>query len=195
MTITRMAKGIAYLVGTVLLTSISVALQTAMHTEGGLEENYFRSDLALFLIAATVMGIGVYSWISYTRRHKEHLPDSLFLTIIGLVLMMLTVFVVVSYGGMEGTFDKTGHTAVNLNIVLLSAMPLPFLIRAVILAVGAGRDNPAGRTGLLIACGMVAAAMVILAFTGGVMKLSDYDAGTAEENSSWRDDSYPEDEV
>ena len=74
-------------------------------------------------------------------------------------------------------------------------MPLPFLIRAVILAVGAGRENPAGRTGLLIACGMVAAAMVILVFTGGVMKLSDYDAGTAEENSSWRDESYPEDEV
>ena len=117
------------------------------------------------------------------------------MTIIGLVLMILTVFVVVSYGGMEGTFDKTGHTAVNLNIVLLSAMPLPFLIRAVILAVGAGRENPAGRTGLLIACGMVAAAMVILLFTGGVMKLSDYDASTAEENSSWRDDSYPEDEV
>ena len=111
MKITRLAKGIAYLVATVLVACISVAIQAAMHTEGGLEENYFRSDGVLFLIAATVLGVGVYSWLSYTRRHREHRMDSLFLVATGGTLMLLTVFVVVYYGGMEGSFDESGHTA------------------------------------------------------------------------------------
>ena len=185
MKITRLAKGIAYLVATVLVSCISVAMQAAMHTEGGLEENYFRSDGVLFLIAATVLGVGVYSWLSYTRRHREHRMDSLFLVATGGTLMLLTVFVVVYYGGMEGSFDESGHTAVNLNIALFSALPLPFLVRAVVLAVGAGRENPSGRTGLLIACGMVALALVILLFTGGLMKMTSYDAGAADSSTPW----------
>ena len=187
MKITRLAKGIAYLVGAVILTSISVAMQAAMHTEGSVEENYFRSDGVLFLLAATVLGIGVYSWLAYTRRHKEHQRDSLFLILTGLALMLLTIFVVVNYGGMEGTFDQSGHTAVNLNIVLLSALPLPFLIRAVVLAVGAGEENASGRKGLLIACGMVTAALLLLMFTGGLMKMTSYDPGTTESSDSWEE--------
>lgn len=111
--------------------------------------------------------------------------DSLFLVATGGTLMLLTVFVVVYYGGMEGSFDESGHTAVNLNIALFSALPLPFLVRAVVLAVGAGRENPSGRTGLLIACGMVALALVILLFTGGLMKMTSYDAGAADSSTPW----------
>lgn len=141
MKITRLAKGIAYLVATVLVACISVAMQAAMHTEGGLEENYFRSDGVLFLIAATVLGVGVYSWLSYTRRHREHRMDSLFLVATGGTLMLLTVFVVVYYGGMEGSFDESGHTAVNLNIAAV------FRAAAAIFSPGggAGRGRPAGR--------------------------------------------------
>ena len=54
-----------------------------------------------------------------------------------------------------------------------------------VLAVGAGRENPSGRTGLLIACGMVALALVILLFTGGLMKMTSYDAGAADSSTPW----------
>lgn len=175
MKLSRFAKGILYLAVTAVMAIISALLQGYMLSEGNLETGYFRSDLILFILAAVLMGIGAYSFLSYTRRHREHRADSLYLFLTGAALMVLTIVVFLQFGGMEGEFTESGYTAANVNIGVLSALPLPFLARAVYLAFTLREAGPGRRLGLLIACGAVALTLVVLAATGGLMRLVKYE--------------------
>lgn len=174
MKISKFAKSVAYLAAGGILLAVSLWFQFSLHGEDGLEAHYFQSDAYLFILAAAFMGVGAYSYMSYTRRMKEHRGDSLFLFVTGLVLMVLAVVAIVMYGGLEGSFDESGYTAANVNIVILTLTPLPCLVRGALLSLGAGREHPAGRLVVLIVTSVILLAMLVLAFSGNLMQMTQY---------------------
>lgn len=174
MKLTRFAKAILYILLTAVLLALSSVFQTAMHTEGKLEEHYFQSNSFLFIFAAVLLGSAVYAYLSYTRRHREHLSDNLILFAVGLALMVTVVTVVLSYGGLEGPFTESGYTAVNINIIVLSVLPLPFWIRAGVLAFSTREDSRIRRRIVQTGFFLLTAAVIVLAATGCMWRMERY---------------------
>lgn len=127
MKVTRFAKSIVYLVFTTGLFLLSVFFTTGIHNSEHLEQNYFRSTSYLFILAAVLIGGAIYSYQAYTRKYREHAWDSLLLLLTGLALMGTVLFIILYYGGLEGTFTESGYTAANVNIVVLAMLPRRFL--------------------------------------------------------------------
>ena len=69
-----------------------------------MEEAYVRSNVLLFLTAAVLLGVGVYSLMSYTRRHRQHVWDSVFFLVIGFALMNAAGLTIGNLCGVDGTF-------------------------------------------------------------------------------------------
>lgn len=174
MNISRFAKAVAYEALTALLLLVSVVFQAAMHREGGLEKAYSHSCLLLFATAALLLGIGVYSLMAYTRRHRQHILESVFFLAVGLALMIAVVAEIVLYGGLEGAFTESGYTAANLNIVLLAGLPVPFLIRSIILAFSTREALLGRRLGVQIGAAVLTAAMLVLFAAGKNLHLLQY---------------------
>lgn len=187
MNISRFAKCIVYEVVTALLLVIGVAFQAAMHKSGGLETSYFRSNGFLFLLAVTLIGTAVYSYLSYTRRHKQHRADSLFLLLTGLVLLLVALVIFFRFGGLERPFPEAGYTAANINIAVLTALPVPFLVRTFVLALSTREDKPAKRRGVQITALVLTAALVVLLATGQTLHMVRY---TGESNAAGSNSRY-----
>ncbi len=179
MNISRFAKSIAYLTGAALLLLLSVVFQIGMHSEAGPETSYFQSNTFLFVVAVACIGTGVYSYIGYVRRHREHALDSLFLLLVGLVFLIASILVFLNFGGLAGSFAEEGYTAVNINIVLLTVLPVPFLIRGMVLAFSTREDSRARRMGVQIAALLITAGLVLSLALGGMMRMMRYDASAA----------------
>lgn len=73
------------------------------------------------------MSVRGYTRISARSAASGHALDSLFLLLVGLVFLIARIVVFLLFGGLEGDFAEEGYTAVNINIVLLTALPVPFL--------------------------------------------------------------------
>ena len=174
MRITRFAKAIAYECLTALLILLSFALQNGLQQTEQLEAAYGRSNLFLFIAAAVLLGVGVYSLMSYTSRHREHILDSIFFIVVGVFYMAAAMIVFLTYGGLEGTFTQSGYTAANINLVLLSALPVPFWVRTVVLVFSTREKSVGRRAGVQIICGLLAAVLVGLALTGRYMHMLTY---------------------
>lgn len=137
MTLTRLVKVLAY------AAAAGLAICWALWTVGplyGAEEPvaaYLRSDLLLFIAACTLTGIGVYTWLAYTRRHREHLADSRFFLIFGAAVLLFTVGIVLRFGGLtQENFDPAKAAMINLNLMAAGALPIPLLVRTWILVPG-----------------------------------------------------------
>lgn len=167
MKITRFGKAVAYLVTSAVLFVISAVLMHDMHDTQTMAQVYLRSDFYLFILSAAFLGTALYSFVAYTRRHKEHRGDSLFLLILGIVTMVLTIFVVIKYGGINDEQMESALSAINFNLVFMAVIPFVFLIRAVFLACTSEKGRPA----LLICCGVLLLAMVIAVFAGGLLDM------------------------
>ncbi len=179
MNISRFAKSIAYLAATVLLLLLSMLFQAGMHSGTGPETSYFQSNTFLFIVSIACVGTGIYSYIGYVRRHREHALDSLFLLLVGLVFLIARIVVFLLFGGLEGDFAEEGYTAVNINIVLLTALPVPFLIRGLVLAFSTREDSRTRRLGVQVAALLIAAGLVLSLAFGGMMRMMRYDTSTA----------------
>ncbi|MCI8553878.1 MAG: hypothetical protein HFJ80_02900 [Clostridiales bacterium] len=174
MNISRLAKGIVYLLTAAVLILTAALLQSGMHNPSGPEEAYFRTVSYLFILAAVLLGTGVYSFFSYTRRKQQHRLDSLFLVITGGVIMLSAVLLLVNYGGLEVPFDEAGYQAANVTIFLTAALPLPFLARACVLAFSADAHRGTARLILRCACGALAAVLILLIAVGPLLRMVRY---------------------
>ena len=89
MNVSRFVKSLIYSGISVLFLILAVVLQSGIRTVGGLEEGYFRSVSYLFILAAVLAGIGLYSLMAYTRRrYPQFRSDSVFLLCVGAGLMI-----------------------------------------------------------------------------------------------------------
>lgn len=183
MNISRFAKCIVYEVVTALLLGIGVAFQTAMHNPGGPETAYFRSGTFLFLLAITLIGTAVYSFLSYTRRHRQHRADSLFWLLTGLAVMTVSLVVFFLFGGLERPFPETGYTAVNVNVAVLTVLPVPFLVRAFVLALSTREEQRAKRRGVQIAALALTVVLAVLLAAGQTLHMVRYTGESASSNS------------
>lgn len=175
MKFTRFAKAMLYLVLTVVLAGISVSFQLRMNNSASLVKAYFQSNLYFFVAACTLTGTGIYSYRAYTRRHREHGMDSLFLTVVGLVLLFFIVLMFFAFGGLGDEFQAAGHTAANLNAVALLALPVAFWARGFCLALSTkDKSRFKRRLAVLLAVG-VAVLIVVLVATGCLMKMTHYE--------------------
>lgn len=184
MNISRFGKAVAYLAATALLTVISVLLQLGMHREGGLESSYFQSNMVLFLAGAACTGTAVYSYRAYSRRHREHVWDSLFLLIVGLIYLIASVVMFFLFGGLGNEFSEGGYTAANINIVLLTVLPLPFLLRGIVLAVSTREASAARRFGAGLAALLVTLGFLLCVAMGGMMRMVRYIGEEPEQTPS-----------
>lgn len=135
MKITKCGKAVTYAVLTVFLTAFAMWIVSPLHNAADHVTAYWRSDILLFLTACSVLGVGVYSFVGYTRHRSAHRADSWFFIVTGAVLLVFSVAVILRFGGItEENFDTAAGAALNLNIGAASALPLPFLVRGWVLA-------------------------------------------------------------
>lgn len=172
----KLAKTLIYGVLSFLLMGLAVWIVAPMYNGEEIVTAYLRSDLLLFMSACGVLGVGVYSHFAYTKQHREHRRDTWFFVIVGALLLVVTVIVVVRYGGIsEQNFDEAANAAVNLNVMLAGALPLPFMIRTAVLAGGVPREKKISR---VIGWSVVAVAAVfyiVLIATGRLWNTIPYE--------------------
>lgn len=169
MKITKCTKAVVYAVAAACLTALAVWIADPLHGTTDLVAAYQRSDILLFSLACCVLGVGVYSFIGYTRRHPEHRVDSWFFMLIGAVMLVATVVLIVRFGGItEENFDTTANAAVNLNVGLAALVPLPFAVRSWILACTAGFSKRE-RTVALTAAAVPTVLYAVLALCGKLL--------------------------
>lgn len=175
MKVSRYAKSILYSLFIAVLIVFSTVYQVSMHTAGGMESAYFKSNTYLFIMAAGCLGIGVYSYFSFSRRHREHKADSLLFLFTGLVLMAAVFTAFINFGGLDENLvsagNKLAYTAVNVNIILMSALPVPFYIRSLGLACSKREKSPALRRVALAFSALIAVAYISILALGGMMRL------------------------
>ena len=175
MTLSRFAKSLLYTIGAVIFGVLSVYYQGQLHAADGPESGYFAVHRIMFLLSVVLMGVGVYSFLSYTRRKKHHRSDSLMLLVTGMGLMAVTLALWIGFGGVQEPFDTTGYTAVNIQIVALTVLPIPFWIRGLVLACTTHEDNAKKRWAAKLASLAAAVMMVVVIACGGMMRMMYFD--------------------
>lgn len=172
----KLTKTLFYGVFSLLLIWLALWTVAPMYNEGEIVTGYLRSDLLLFMSACGVLGVGVYSHFAYTKRHPEHKWDTWFFLIVGALLMVVTVIVVVRYGGIsEQNYDEAANAAVNLNVMLAGTMPLPFMIRTAVLAGGVPREKKVARVIGWSVVALAAVLYIVLIATGRLWNTIPYE--------------------
>lgn len=184
MTLSRFAKSLLYTGAAAVLTVLSVYYQRMLHQKGGPAEGYFAIHRVLFFVSVVLMGIAVYSFLSYTRKQKRHRADSLMLLVTGVSLMAVTIALWIGFGGVQEPFDATGYMAVNIQITTLTVLPVPFWIRGLVLACTTHEDNKGKRLAAKLASLAVALLMAVLVAVGGMMRMMYYDETNAIEDDA-----------
>ena len=166
MKVTKSGKVVLWAIASILLMAVAVWIVSPLRVTDNIVSSYLGSCVRMFCIACCLLGTGVYSFIGYTRRHKEHRTDTWFLLAIGVVLMTLSVIIILRFGGMtEENFDATSNAAINLNIGLCSVLPIPLLTRTWVLA-AASRFTKSQRAFAVIAALAAAVVYIVLVFQG-----------------------------
>lgn len=161
MTVTDFKKTVLYAAVSLLAIGFSAWATVPMYTSDQTVAVYIRSIILLCVAACGIIGAGVWSFFGYTRRHREHRADTLLWLIVGGVLLILSVIIVCRFGGMtEDNLNDRALAAINLNIMLFGALPMPFLVRTLWAAGKSARRAPAA---VIAALPTVAYAVCILA--------------------------------
>jgi len=132
--ISRYFKAVVFQVtGLVLLVAAELII-SSMRTQGNIEAGYFRSNTYLFITSIVLLGIGVYSTGAYYKTKQEHRADMIFFLLAGILLTVTSVVIFILYGGLEAPFDSSGFVAANVNITVVSILPVPFILRGLVLS-------------------------------------------------------------
>ncbi|MCL2488064.1 MAG: hypothetical protein FWE80_05205 [Oscillospiraceae bacterium] len=148
-----------------------------LYTAEGLTEGYLQGLICLFTVACVHLGIAVYSYRNYTGYYREFRFDSLFFLLNGIPLWLVSIVLVINSGTLTAIAAPGDNTYVNAVIILLSFMPLPVIIRALIVAVKCGK-MPGGAV-LIIAAGLLLSGWLTLAVTGQLMRTGSFTAAEA----------------
>ncbi|MGI6263920.1 MAG: hypothetical protein ACOYJY_00430 [Acutalibacteraceae bacterium] len=155
---TRFVKSLTYTGAAALTTILSALIQSGLRADGGPEAGYYAAHRWLLLTAVVLFGGGVYLFLFHRRDGLR--PDGVMLAATGAGLLIATVALWIGYGGLAEPFDETGYRAVNLQIALLTAAPLPFWVRGLALGLSHEIEPPARRR---IAWGSAAAVGALFA--------------------------------
>lgn len=159
---------IAYAAAALAMTLFSAWACAPMYSSDDPVTAYLRSVILLFVAACAVLGVGVYTLLTYARRHPERRGESWFLMAFGGVMLILAVVVIGRFGGMsDGNFGDGSYTAINLNLILFGLLPLPLWGRAVIAALGT--KERAHRIAAWSAVTIAAAVFIVLAASGRLL--------------------------
>ncbi|MDD2362807.1 MAG: hypothetical protein PHH84_07645 [Oscillospiraceae bacterium] len=172
--ISRSGKALAYQISTIIITAFTFYFVRLMNSAETIEAAYFRSNSYMFAVASVLLGCGIYSYISYTRHYREHAGDSLLLVLVGLALMIISVSSTIVFGGLDMPFTEQGYNAANINIIALSALPIPFFIKGLVLSLGRGFEKKPNQISAWVACGVVAVLIIIAFLLGGMFSLVEY---------------------
>lgn len=172
---TNYGKSWLYTVGSALLMGLSAYYQWRLHDPAGPGDGYFALHRVMLVLSFVLIGVAVYAYMAYARRSRRHGRDRLLLLLSGLGLLAMTLVIWIGFGGVQEPFDAAGYTAVNLQIVTMTLLPVPFWIRGLVLACSHGvEDRRQRRVGKVISL-IAALLMVVLIATGGMMRLMYYE--------------------
>lgn len=175
MTFSRFAKAIVLAVLAAILLTVSAVFLVRLHTPALMEKTYFETNLYWFVAAVALLGTGIYVWRDYARKDRDHLPDALLLVGMGVLLVIGWFVMFLLFGGLlEGRFNEAAYTAVNINTIVLWALPIPLLIRLAVLAFGTGIDETAKRRAMQIVAGLLVVAVIVTTAVGGTLRMMRY---------------------
>lgn len=164
-------KAIVYLTATAGLTVAAAVFENGMYDDWTAVSSCLSAMWYLFAAGCITMGVGVYSYRSYTKTHREHRADSLLWTLTGLVTVIAFIVLFLGYGGLDAMLDSTAYAVRNALSMLVSALPLPFLVRGWVIS-AARRTR--FRRALTAAVAVEAVALVVLAVLGLYIKIVPY---------------------
>ncbi len=180
----RFAKAIGYAAATAALLAASVFFCLPMYSETAVVTGYFRSVNYLFVLAFVLIGTAIYAHRAYIRRHREHRADFWLLLVSGVLTLVIALLDFWQFGGLQTTSEGTvWSTAINLNLVWLSVLPLPFLARTLWLALPAALERKGLCRAARIAGLLVAVAYIALAVGRFTLRTVSYDTLTATETA------------
>ncbi len=175
MTFSRFAKAVTYAVLALVLMIASTVLSMRLHQATLMEETYFQTNLYWFIVAVALLGGGVFCWREYARKDLEHRPDVLFVVIFGAVLLIGWFVMFMQYGGLvAGHFSENAYTAVNLNIIVMWFLPIPLLVRLMILSFSSRIEPTVKRRIVQIITTALIVLFIVFTAAGGTMKMMQY---------------------
>ena len=165
------AKTIVYESLAALLTVWAILRCTALCGADllALQNSLHSAEWTLLILACVWIGTAIYIKRSHVRQHADLRADVWFGLAVGAVQMILWIVFFWTYGGLSSVIDVSGLRARNFLIVCMSGLPLPFAVRAAILAFFSQDEH---RTRRLILSGIAAAllvAYVVLMLCGSLM--------------------------
>ena len=142
MTVSRFVKSIVYAVLVVVLMTVSAVLSVRLGDATLMETTYFSTNLYWIITAVVLLGGGVFCHREYAKKDPEHRPDALFAVVYGAVLTVGWIVMFLQYGALAaGNFGESAYTAVNVNRLVLWALPVPLLVRLLVIAMSSRIEN------------------------------------------------------
>jgi len=164
-------KSIVYEIIAVVLT-VWAALRCAalggadaLTAQGGLR----AAEMTLLVLACVLIGGAVYLSRAHARKNADLRRDVWFGLGVGLVLLFLWFVSFWMYGGVSDVTAAAGVRARNFAIVCMSALPIPFLLRAAALAVFSKDEDRTRRLALCVIAGVCVLGFAALIVCGVLM--------------------------
>ena len=155
----------ALLTAWALLRCAALASADQLAAQGGLR----TAEMTLLILACALIGGAVYLKRAHARKTPDLRPDVWFGLGIGAVLLVLWFVSFWMFGGLSGVTEAAGIRARNFQIVCMSALPLPFAVRAAVLAFFSKDEHAARRVILCAVAGAVLLVYGCLLVFGGLM--------------------------
>lgn len=141
--------------------------------QGGLR----AAEMTLLVLGCAGVGGAVYAGRAYARKQRELRADVWFGVGVGIGLLILWFVLFWGYGGLSAVTDAAGIRARNTGIVAMSLLPLPFAVRAAVLAFFSKDENRTRRAILCVIAGVLLAGYGTLIVCGGLMNTLPAPAG------------------
>ncbi len=167
-------KSWLYTLAAILLTGVSSYYQVGLHDPAGPEMGHYALHRVMLVLSFVLFGVAVYAYISHPKRTPQYRWDRLFLLLVGLGLLIITLVIWIWYGGSPIPFDSIGYTAVNLQIVSMTLLPIPFLIRGGVLAFSYKIEDPIKARSAKIALLLGVILFVVCVAVGWMFRMMTY---------------------